>query len=326
MAETINIAEAAAQISEEIFSVFKWERQELFDQNLQCQIAEHSKKTHPCDCVFYYIDPYLGKYVYFNTDLKSYAAGSINKTSVSTALKSLGLATHCANISDEWAAKYVEPNDQFDHMIRGFLFVYNHDNNYTNEFHEQLDGINSASLKIAKDQQIHVFGPEQIKDCFAISSDFETLIGRRKIDKYGFWYPDMIQHKVKHGDIWEQPATIELLSGPLIIIKCQNSKEEESYIIYYKRDGDTIDEFVYLIDLLSHYQILSEALPINLRFISNNTSNDVLTNFKNGIYRYMQDWSLDEAREKQLNLIKPEKVTRHSAHYNIGELGWRDKR
>ncbi|MEH6729849.1 MAG: hypothetical protein V7726_04550 [Pseudoalteromonas distincta] len=325
MAETINIAEAAAQISEEIFSVFKWERQELFDQNLGCQIQEHDKKTHPCDCVFYYIDPYLGKYVYLNTDLKSYAAGTINKNSVLIALKSLALATHCANISDEWEAKYVEPSDHFDHVIRGFLFVYNHDNSYTNDFHEQLDGINSASLKIAKDQQVHVFGPEQIKDCYAIACDFQILKGKNQIIDYGFWYPDMIQHKVKHGDTWEQPATIELLSSPLIIIKYKNLKDEESYVIYYKRNGDTIDEFVYLIDLLSHYQILSEALPVNLRFISSNISKNVKTNFKHGVNRYMQDWSLDEAREKQLNLIKAELVTRQSAHYNIGDLGWRDK-
>jgi len=37
----------------------------------------------------------------------------------------------------------------------------------------------------------------------------------------------------------------------------------------------------------------------------------------------MQDWSMDNAREEQLNRIKPEKINRHVPHYNIGELGWR---
>lgn len=323
MAETINTAEAAAQISDEIFSTFKWQRLELFDQNLPCQIDEHNKNTHPCDCVFYYVDPYLGKVVYFNTDLKSYGAGSISKNGVLNALKSLALATHCANISDDWQSLYVLPEIQFDYTIRGFLFVYNHDNNYTNDFHEQLSSINTANLKIAKNQQLHVFGPNQIKDCYAISSDFQSLLGRKNIEQYGFWYPDMILHKVRHGSIWDQPATIELLSSPLVILKYKTRENAEGYIIYYMRNGDTEDEFVYLIDLLSHYQILSEELPINLRFASNNTSSNVLTNFKNGKYRYMQDWSMDNAREEQLNRIKPEKINRHVPHYNIGELGWR---
>lgn len=324
MAETINTAEAAAQIADEIFSTFKWSRHELFDQNLECHITEHLKNTHPCDCVFYYIDPYLGKLVYFNTDLKSYGAGSIKKNAVFNALKSLALATHCANISDEWQGLYLLPESQYDFTIRGFLFVYNHDNNYTDDFYEQLSAINFSNIKIAKNQQLHIFGPDQIKDCFAISSDFQMLTGRIGIEKHGFWYPDMILHKVRHGNVWEQPATIELLSSHIIIIKYKTRELIEGYVIYYNRNGDTEDEFLYLIDLLSHYQILSESVPINLRFISGETSKNILTNFKNGKYRYMQDWSMDEAREGQLNLIKAEKVNRQAPHYNIGELGWRE--
>ncbi|WP_125717567.1 hypothetical protein [Pseudoalteromonas rubra] len=324
MAETINTAEAAVQISEEIFSTFKWQRQELFDQNVNCEIDEHQKKTHPCDCVFYYIDPYIGKVVYLNTDLKSYGAGSISKTAVSNALKSLALATHCANISSEWKDLFILPESQFDYTIRGFLFVYNHDNEYANNFHEQLSAINPTNIRLAKNQQIHIFGPEQIRECYAISSDLETLKGRQSIERYGFWYPDMILHKVRHGSIWDQPATIELLSSPLIIVKYNTRNNEEGYIIYYRRNGESEEEFLYLIDLLSHYQILSESLPINLRFISNNASPKIQTNFKNGKYRYMQDWSMDDVREAQLNLIKPEKVSRHVPHYNIGELGWRE--
>lgn len=324
MAETINTAEAAVQISKEVFSVFKWKKGELHDQNLDCVIPEHGKSTHPCDCVFYYIDPYLGKVIYLNTDLKSYGAGSIKKTAVGNALKSLSLATHCANVSDQWKNLYLLPDIEFDYNIRGFLFVYNHDKEYSNNFHEQLSAINPANLKIAKNQQLHVFGPRQIEDCFAISSDLKIQKGDQDIEKYSFWYPDMIIHKVRHGDPWDQPATIELLSSPLIIVKYLTRAKEEGYIIYYRRDGNSVEEFVYLIDLLSHYQILSEELPINLRFISKHADNNIQTNFKNAKYQYMQNWSMDEARERQLNQISPELVTRHTAHYNIGELGWRE--
>ncbi|MGL1958760.1 MAG: hypothetical protein OCD00_15770 [Colwellia sp.] len=323
MAETINTAEAAVQISNEIFTTFKWSISELHDQNMDCAIKEHDKKTHPCDCVFYYIDPYLGKVIYLNTDLKSYGKDSIQKQSVKIALKSLSLATHCANVSDSWNDNYLLPHDGLDYQVRGFLFVYNHDKNYSKDFHEQLSAINPSTLPIAKKQMLHIFGPKQIEDCYAIASDLNILIGQKKVKNYSFWYPDMMLHKVRHGDVWDQPATIEMLSSPLIIVKYQ-TETEEGYVIYYKRDGEKEDEFIYLIDMLSHYQLLSEGLKIDLRFISKDRSTNIKTNFRNAKLKYMQTWSMDEGREKQLNLITPTIVNRMTSHYNIGELGWKE--
>jgi hypothetical protein len=326
MAETINTAEAAVQISEEIFSTFKWNIQELYDQNLDCVFEEHDKKTHPCDCVFYYIDPYKGKYIYFNTDLKSYSKESIQNTSVSNAMKSLTISVHCASVSDSWQKKYLLPESVLDYEIRGFLFVYNHDDRYSNDFHEQIAGLKLNNLPIAESNILHVMGPSQIEDCYSIAADLNTAIGKLDIEKYTFWYPDMIMHKVKHGEYWEQPATIELLSSAVIIVKYQKKTGVCGYIIYYKRDGAEVDEFVYLIDMLSHYQILSEGLEISLRFIGQKRDSEIRTNFKNAVYKYMQVWNMDEVRESQLNLIKPLVITRQTAHYNIGELGWRNSK
>ncbi|MFQ3250580.1 MAG: hypothetical protein ACI9O6_002419 [Glaciecola sp.] len=324
MAETINTAEAALQISTEIFETFKWKISELYDQNLTCEVLAHEKKTHPSDCVFFYPDPYTGKIVYFNTDLKSYGAKTINNTSVKKALKSLAMATHCASITESWKNNYILPNEQFDHEVRGFLFVYNHDSEYSNDFHEHLAATNPSTLPIVKDTMLHVFGPAQIEECFAISSDLEIQKSRLKISKYSFWYPDMILHKVRHGDIWDQAATVETLVNPIIILKYQDKNEEQGFIIYYRRSGETVDEFVYLIDVLSHYQILSQGLKIDLRFIAKNRSDSIRTNFRNAKYRYMQAWSLDEERERQLNLINQSQVNRLTSHYNIGELGWKE--
>lgn len=324
MAETINTAEAANQISREIFSTFKWQLSELHDQNLPCIITEHNKRTHPCDCVFYYTDPYQGKVIYLNTDLKSYAASSISNTSVNTALRSLSLAVHCASVSEDWNNKYLLPSGNLDYSIRGFLFVYNHDSTYSNEFYVKLGETETSSLPIAKNQQLHVFGPKQIDNCYALSTDLLLLLRQMDIADYTFWYPDMMLHKVRHGDIWDQPATVELLTSPLIIVKYRKSNSEEGYIIYYSRPGQSEDEFIYLIDLLSHYQILSEGLPIDLRFIAPDRDQNIRTNFRNAKLQYMQTWSMDEAREHQLNLITAAQVTRHTAHYNIGELGWRE--
>jgi hypothetical protein len=325
MSETINTSYAANLISENIFSTFKWELHELHDQNLECEFKEHKKKTHPCDCVFHYVDPYTGKTLYFNTDLKSYAKKSITSSTIKTALDSLAMSIHCAGVSESWQKAYLNQSSDLDHEIRGFLFVYNHDNNYSNDFHEQFSEINLTTFPIAKGNFIHFMGPKQIEDCYSIACDINICIGKMKIEKYTFWYPDMMMHKVKHGEYWEQPATIEQLSSPILITKYEKNDGKKGYLIYYKRAGNEIDEFVYLIDMLSHYQILSEELQITLKFIGQDRDSNIMANFKNAKLKYMQIWNMDEVRENQLNLIVPERVTRHSEHYNIGELGWSEK-
>ncbi|MDF9973077.1 hypothetical protein L3O58_25055, partial [Klebsiella pneumoniae] len=91
--ETSAIQRVAGKISEDIFSVFKWNSAAREDMNWDCCQEAHSKKTHPSDVVFYYIDPYEEEMVYLNTDLKSYAEGTIGKKIVEGALTSLALAT-----------------------------------------------------------------------------------------------------------------------------------------------------------------------------------------------------------------------------------------
>ncbi|KGT15837.1 hypothetical protein JO89_02780 [Escherichia coli] len=77
--ETSAIQRVAGKISDDIFSVFKWDRAARADMNWDCCQEAHSKKTHPSDVVFFYIDPYEEEMVYLNTDLKSYAEGTIGK-------------------------------------------------------------------------------------------------------------------------------------------------------------------------------------------------------------------------------------------------------
>lgn len=135
--ETSAIQRVAGKISEDIFSVFKWNSAAREDMNWDCCQEAHSKKTHPSDVVFYYIDPYEEEMVYLNTDLKSYAEGTIGKKIVEGALTSLALATECANVSEEWRMKYVH-EESLGYNVRGLLFLYNHDNLYDKDFYENI--------------------------------------------------------------------------------------------------------------------------------------------------------------------------------------------
>jgi len=127
--ETAGIAELANKISKELFEWFKWERVPVLDQNFRCVKQEkHAPRkktdhTHPVDVVFHYVDPYLGRRVLLNTDLKSYAKGSISASAIRSALRSLAQTIDCACVSEEWSGRYDLTNESLD--VRGMLFVYN---------------------------------------------------------------------------------------------------------------------------------------------------------------------------------------------------------
>ena len=78
MSETANIAAMAEKVSADVFKWFKWEMLPPMDFDFNCHKPEKHKtsdlpkKTHPVDAVFKYFDPYLGKDILLNTDLKSY--------------------------------------------------------------------------------------------------------------------------------------------------------------------------------------------------------------------------------------------------------------
>src|SRR4051794_26129677 len=102
MPETTNIMRMAELASDQIFSAFGWERIGPTNQNTECVDQEqHGKKrkVHPTDAVFRYLDPYLGYDVYVDSDLKSYAAGSLQTVDLSAVIRDTGRAAECANKS-----------------------------------------------------------------------------------------------------------------------------------------------------------------------------------------------------------------------------------
>lgn len=215
------------------------------DMNWDCCQEAHSKKTHPSDVVFFYIDPYEEEMVYLNTDLKSYAEGTIGKKIVEGALTSLALATECANVSEEWRLKYVH-DDSLGYNVRGLLFLYNHDNLYDKDFYENITKkLDHSSINCPPNIKLHLLDPYKISDLINISSDITKLIGSGKLpqpDKFTYYYPDLSLTRIKHPINQATPATIELLTSPYIIIKHEafswlRDKNPEGYVVYYNQPG-----------------------------------------------------------------------------------------
>ena len=162
MAETANISKMAEKVSKEIFSEFFWERIGAMDTNWDCvQPDSHKKKTHPTDVVFRYEHPYDNKFININFDLKSYAKGTINPTSIRHAIESLALASECTQLSEEWQRSYQAKT--MGNEIISCLFVFNHDNSFDRDFEKLLFDATKRDLKMNTGNKIFVFSPQKIQ-------------------------------------------------------------------------------------------------------------------------------------------------------------------
>lgn len=350
MAETINIGELAVDISSDVFSWFKWETIDLYDENFACRKVDlHTKKddeatkhvkqdaptadaeksdkekkhTHPVDVVFKYTDPYTGRDVLFNTDLKSYKSTSIKPSEVREMLQSIARTIDCASISTEWKARYGFNSSNYE--LRGMLFIYNHDGKYHREFYKTFQttvnndrkklGINLKSIGLKKGQQIHIVEPLLISYMTTMIADMNRLHHEGTFPKfeYSFYYPELLRNKTVSGDRFSRPATIEAISAPYIIIEHDEvittsrtgveTKTDPGFVIYYNRPGSDPYEFVYLFDTLSRYQLLDGEKKIRLRIAYYAPSQDMGSNFEKAKDIYIKSWGYDDHKRTILNKI-----------------------
>ncbi|TXD42396.1 hypothetical protein TR80_014280 [Xanthomonas campestris] len=323
MAETTNIAKMAEKVSEDIFEVFGWERLLPSDQNWECVSEEHDKKTHPSDVVFRYKHPYLDSTIYFTTDLKSFAKESVTKQQLKKAIASLGMSAACAAISEAWQTLYLAPDSKSD--VRGLLFIYNHDSDYSGDFDQLVVDSSSAKKGLSASTILHVVGPEMVAYLATVANDIVNLKGKKKLPtdegRFWFFYPDLI------GEPARQPrsksATIESLCGPLIVCEYILDKPTEKAttgaLVYYSRKGENIDEFKYILDYLFRYQLLSNCDEITLRMAHAVDQAPAL--FQKAIDAYVADFNdLQEVRER-LARVKIETITNIIKVFSSVEVG-----
>jgi len=314
MAETTNTARLADIVSNEIFKWLKWSASPVRDDSWDCaQREKHEKKSHPSDVVFDYEHPYSGKPIYVNTDLKSYKSSSISTNGVRSDLKSLAMAIDCALVSEDWQNKFLHSNDSFE--IFGLLFLFNYDNSYKKDFLDILNKISLDSLGIERTQKIAVFGPETINYLINLVEDLRKVVqDKKQFDEscYDFYYPNMVMNK-KHS-LDSYAATIESILSPYMIIRFKE-EYDKNYTIYYKEKGDTVEEFTYLIDTLSTYQILTPNNQIDLVFYDPDGNSDAMINFNHAKVTYAQAWGLSP-NDAHFKSITTRVMATKVHHYN----------
>ncbi|WP_266157571.1 hypothetical protein [Dyella silvatica] len=271
MAESQNIATMAERLSKELFAEFLWTRVGPANVNWPCpDNSVHQMATHPSDVVFYYDEPYFQTRTYVTCDLKSYAKGTIGAATIRNSIERLSAAHACADKSDDFRSKFVHNHTSFE--ICSLLFVYNHDGAYDSDFSKIIDDVNLDKLEVPKDSKLVVLGPKDIHWLNNVRLDIQTLRGQGSLpsrDKCRFFYPHLVRRKNVQPEK-ARAATLEMLTAPWIIFTYEHPDDESrrGYLVYYRRPGETVEEFLYLIDYLLHYQAVFKNTDVRVRMLS----------------------------------------------------------
>ena len=271
MAETTNISKMAEKLSQELFAEFLWQRTGTMNINWPCEDQEkHQAKTHPSDVVFYYEEPYSQSRSYINVDLKSYAKGTITVANVRSALESLARTLCCAEKSAAWRDNFI--HDHVSPEICGMLFVYNHDGGYDQDFRLLLDKVKTDKLDIPAGSKIIVLGPHDVFWLNNVRHEIAYMrggTGELPDREYcRFYYPHLVLKKNVQLDR-SKAATLEMLTAPWIVLSYTHPKRSnrKGYVVFSRRRGESVKEFLYLIDYLMHYQILVEDTEVYIRML-----------------------------------------------------------
>lgn len=307
--ETGNTSEMARKLAVNLFKVFGWRDAGAHDQNWKCVTPSHKLKNHPSDVVFYYDDPYESKRIYVNADLKSYARGSITDAKVKEALTSLAKATECANKADEFQKLY--SHEDHNKKVVGMLFIYNHDDDYDDDFSKILIDTRSANISLKKGSRLFVIGPKDVTYLSAVETDILAESTRRHLsalDQCRFYYPELILARTQTN--FSRVATLETLTGPWQVFHFATSESGDGpggYFIYYSGKGDSHDDFKYIIDLIFRYELIRDNRTIEIRLPF--ATNEAASNFHKAKESYTEDfWGFEGYGRTEFNK-RLEKIT-----------------
>jgi hypothetical protein len=320
MAETANIAKIAELLASEVFSVFLWQQVGPWNVNFGCEKKDaHQVNTHPTDAVFSYSQPYANEKVYVCADLKSYAKSSISKAAVISALKSLASTISCAEVSHEWQSLYVSKDQTAE--IWGMLFVYNHDGEYDKDFRKHLSDVHPGTLDIPKGARILVLGPEDIRWLDNVSHDIVFLRGKGDLppqSKCKFVHPHLHRHANRNPSI-ARGASIEMLTGPWIMLEGETATGRRMVLVYYKRSGEEVEEFLYLIDYLKTYQVLGPDVDVVIRALEPHAAASAA--FDIAVTRYIQELGEETEVAQCAKRMKFASITKVKTSFSPIEIG-----
>ncbi|MBW4018610.1 hypothetical protein HG533_07315 [Moraxella osloensis] len=80
-------------------------------------------------------------------------------------------------------------------------------------------------------------------------------------------------------------------------------------IVYYNEEGDTPEEFMYLIETLMMFDLIKEGSKTFIKHCFNKPSINAFQNFENAITQYCNIWDYSESMKSVLENIEFRQVT-----------------
>lgn len=304
MSETVNIAQMAIELANEILPTFNWNKKGPSDISWSCaKPTIHRKKDHPTDALYTYNDPYDNKLTYVIVDFKSLAEGSITPSSIGNAVRSLALTLDCSRVSEEFKQRY--PNSHNEEIKRiGCLFVYNHDQEYRKNLYASIsDNLKNDWPKIPSECEIILLEPVVLNYLKSIYNDYWIEVSRKRLssDNIGIYHPDLqIQyHKKSCSRQYKSPLMLEQFNSPFQVFRYATDQPgKEGFWVYYREKGESVDEFIHIIDYLFTYQVMDRASDVIVKLPYAHENARVFFEEAKVKYAYMSTPS--EASAKQL--------------------------
>ncbi|WP_081479674.1 hypothetical protein [Verminephrobacter aporrectodeae] len=326
-AENENTAKLSEVAATELFSEFFWESTGMTNHDWPCDDQErHNVKTHPCDVVYYYNEPYSPNRTYVHCDLKSYAQGTIRPASVKSAVESLAKQVACAEKSEQWRKFHC--HDHVTASICGLLFVYNHDGKYDANFQSNLININPEYLHLPKGAKLFVLGPKEIFWLDNIRDEIQRMRGSRSAElpshDYCSYFRPQLNRRANLQARTAKAATLEMLTSPIIILEHRDPKgsAKRGVVVFYSRKGETSDEFMYLIDTLRKYELLNDNTTVTIKTLEASPTSS--PTFKHAQQQYIEGIKAGASKTDlagYVNAIKYEPMNKIKSTYSAIDLG-----
>lgn len=327
MAETINRAQMAEDLSNKVFAEFLWQKTGPMNENWPCELqASHDAKTHPTDVVFYYDEPYSTVRRYIQCDLKSYSKDSINRTSIKKAILSLADQVSCAEVSDVWQKRYTHTSSTFD--ISGLLFVYNHDKEFHKSFHSLISDIRPEDIRLQRKSRLYVLGPEEINWLQRVARELQQMRGdedeAKRLpprERCAFYYPQLVRNTVVRSER-TRAATMEMLTSPWIILEHFDEEDVRQGFVIFHRRKTTVEGLMYLLDYLRRHELITHKTRIDIKVQPDDVESS--SNLQKAIQEYVSyipGENQDTDFAKRLSKIKISNVPEILASYSTVDMG-----
>jgi len=203
------------------------------------------------------------------------------------------------------------------------LFVYNHDGEYDKQFKELLSGVKPKLGGIPKKSKIVVFGPDDIFWLSNVRYEIVQMRGKNMLpprEACQFFYPHLIRRKNVQLDR-ARAATLEMLTAPWIILSYVPPAQQDrrGYVVFYRRKGESVSEFLYLIDYLMHYQVLTGPTDVQIKTLGADSSASAL--FGKAVDEYVDQCDSSDEIRNRLEAIEYSEIRQFTTRFSELEIG-----